>query len=140
MRTKKKRFSVFAFVDRFFEVQRNSNLRILQSMEDMSMIGTQLQIMTESLENKEIYCSCDGNMYQIEKCMSQLANEMKELGITLHYGKSITEDANALRKSADCRQVVLVVQIDKTKYFDIQSVLTQCEQYGLNVLGVIELQ
>lgn len=137
------------------------NGKIKSSEEMVSLFGIpyigELLIQTDNVKNEllesriELLCREIGKnciclllvgsrLCNIESCMDLMKANLAEKDINIIVGTNIDENPNDLKEAQKCGNIVLVFGINKTSYNSIDRFLQQCDTFGINVAGAIDIR
>ena len=137
------------------------NGRIKSSEEMVSLFGIpyigELVLQTDEVKNgllesriellcREIGKNCiclllvGSRLCNIESCMSLMKANLAEKDIDIFVGTNIDENPNELKEAQECGNIVMVFENGQTSYSSIDRFLQQCNIYGVNVVGAIDIR
>lgn len=99
-----------------------------------------IELLCKKIEKKRIYLSIVGSKFcNTENSMSLIKVNLKKKDIDVTIGSNIDQNPNALKEAKECGNIVLVFEINKTSYNYIDRSLQQCSNFGINVVGAIDI-
>ncbi|MCD8053388.1 MAG: hypothetical protein LUF00_04980 [Lachnospiraceae bacterium] len=106
----------------------------LSEEERLRMICADVRITAEKASMKRIYLTGTGSAERMEEAARQISEKLQGEIESVCYGKSVVMDPESLEALAASDGVVLVEQIDSSRYDDVKR---ECELCALNHVSVI---
>ena len=72
--------------------------------------------------------------------MNLMKANLAEKHINIIVGTNIDENPNELKEAQECGNIVMVFENGQTSYSSIDRFLQQCNIYGVNVVGAIDIR
>ena len=88
----------------------------------------------------ELFVSVMTNMGHIEDYFDKIKNELVQYKMKLLFGNNISEDFESMKTARRCKNMILIFEEGKTRYKSIDSVLQRCDNWGINIIGVINIK
>ena len=131
---------VFSFVDRFIESVFEKGETINSNEEYIGMVCTNIKLTAKKKGMRKIFITgtCDSDESENLKLM--VCNKIKSEFEEISYGKSILNDPESLEKMASSDGIVIIEQIDKSLYVNIQKEVEVCEMNQVPIIGSIVLK
>lgn len=108
--------------------------------EKNKLLESCIELLCAELKEKRICLLLVGNRFsKIESHMDLMKTNLEDKGIEVIVGMNAEENPNELKKAKECGNIVLVFEINKTSYNSIDRFLQQCNTYGINVVGAIDV-
>lgn len=106
----------------------------LSEEERLRMICAEVRITAQKASMKNVYLTGTGSMDQMEAIAQRLCGELGDEIESIRLGKSVVCDPESLETLAASDGVVLIEQIDSSRYDDVKR---ECELCALNHVSVI---
>lgn len=103
--------------------------------EELEVFGRELELYCLGSKEKEAFISQLENDGQDKLEFMKKALDNSEFKLTI--GGNICKDPEAAKEAVACKNLILVYQLDKTTYRDLDALFQKCSNYGINVMGAI---
>ncbi len=107
---------------------------------DVSELKDEIKSMCLESASGELFVSVMTNMGHIEDYFDKIKNELVQYKMKLLFGNNISEDFESMKTARRCKNMILIFEEGKTRYKSIDSVLQRCDNWGINIIGVINIK
>ncbi len=106
---------------------------------DISRLKDEIKGMCLEVKSGELFISVMTNMRDIEEYFDQVRDELRQNNLEILFGHNISDDFESMKMIRRCKNMILIVEEGKTGYKSIDSVLQRCDNWGVNIIGVINI-
>lgn len=104
-------------------------------------LESRIELLCRKIGKKCIYLSPVGSkLCSMESYMDLMKVDLKEKDIDIIAGTNIDENPNDLKVAQECGNIVLIFGVNITSYSSIDRFLQQCDTFGINVAGAIDIR
>ncbi|MCI9127119.1 MAG: hypothetical protein HFG28_07965 [Eubacterium sp.] len=105
------------------------------SVEEAKILEEELLLHCDCLAIKRVFVSQLNSDDSIK--LEAITDSLNDNGIKMIIGGNICENIEAVKKAIECKNLIMVYQLDKTTYNDLDNLFQKCSSYGINVVGAI---
>ena len=133
---KKKKF----IIDRILMAVKNRNNKNYTIDESIKYIATKVEIICKKngIDNL-VFLETVSNSNKVD-ILEKISMELKSKGIVIDVIWNILQDCDELEKTVNVNNVVIIGEIDKTYYSNLEECITVLRQYNVNLLGNIVIE
>ena len=133
---KKKKF----IIDRILMAVKNRNNKNYTIDESIKYIATKVEIICKKngIDNL-VFLETVSNSNKVD-ILEKISMELKSKGIVIDVIWNILQDCDDLEKTVNVNNVVIIGEIDKTYYSNLEECITVLRQYNVNLLGNIVIE
>lgn len=141
-------YYVFAFGNKLKNGEEIMSIFELPYIGDISKADLQASIfrledemksMCLKTKSEEVFISSMANMRNIEEYFDRLKMELDQSNVKLLFGNGISDSFDAMKIARRCKNMILIFEEKRTDYQSIDSVLQRCDNWGINIIGVINI-
>lgn len=102
-------------------------------------LNDEIESMCSEIKEESIFVSAMTNVDNMEECFSTMKDKLGRNGVEMLFGDNISESADSMKTARDCKNMILIFEERKTTYASIDSVLQRCNNWGIKVIGVMNI-
>ena len=121
----------------FFKKKLYEKRRFFEKDNAVEMAAANVRVLGQKNNINQIYVTGTVSDDVEGAVIGQIADTVKEYGITMEYGKSILYDAASLENAAKTGTVVIACTPGVTTYREIAEMMDLCKEQGSEVLGIL---
>lgn len=91
------------------------------------------------IKEKNIFISVMSNVSNIKESFNTIKDKLEQNNLVITFGGNISENNESLKMARLSKNIVLVFEEGKTTYSSVDSVLQRCNNWGINIIGVINI-
>lgn len=112
----------------------------LSADEQIQLIVSGIQVSAEKENMEEVFITTTCVTERSKQICSEICDAVNEKGISCTVGKSMVYDPQAIQQAACSNGVVLVEQIDKSRYDEIAKEKELCSKYHVPIIGCVVVE
>ena len=107
--------------------------------EQVELIAANVKVLMERQGKQKLFLTGDSTTERCRDAVEQIAKSLNEKGLTCTTGASVAYDVDSIHKIAAADAVVLVEQIDVSRYDAIKKEKELCAECKIPVLGCVSV-
>lgn len=96
-----------------------------------------VQLWSEQYQISKIFISALGDSDIVKKIVSEYSKNITHINLAVNSGYLVNDDIDGLRNMILAGYCVVVVQVGKTTYSQINEHIALCDRFGVKILGYI---
>lgn len=113
---------------------------VLQTYDSKNgLLESLIELLCREIGEKQIYFLVGSKLANIRSNVNLIKANLKEKDIDIIVGENISENPSELKEAKECGNIILLFEINETSYYLIDKILQQCNTYGINVVGAIDI-
>ena len=108
--------------------------------EQVELIAANVKVLMERQDKQKVFLTGDSATERCREVIELVAQSLNDKGLTCTTGASVAYDVDSINKIADADAVVLVEQIDVSRYDAIKKEKELCAECKIPVLGCAAIE
>jgi len=96
-----------------------------------------IQLWSEQYNMTKIFISMLSGSELAKKVVVDYLEKIDQTGLTVSTGYHVNDDAEELRNMISAKHCIVIVQVGKTTYSQINDQIELCEKFGIKILGYV---
>ncbi len=123
--------------DEFLDSKLNNNVEYKPYNEQITRIASEITMLLNKNNMNNIILTGTANTDEVNNSIKDIVKELKKHNIQAKASSSIVTDTQAMMELENVEAVVIVEQIMKTMYIDIDREIELCQRADKKVLGAV---
>ena len=112
----------------------------LSADEQIQLVVSSIQISAEKEDMGNVFITTASVTERSKQICKEICDAVNEKGISCTVGKSMIYDPQAIKQAACSNGIVLVEQIDKSRYDEIAKEKEICSKYHVPIIGCVVIE
>jgi len=96
-----------------------------------------IQLWSEQYQMTKIFISILSDSELVKQIVEDYLEKIEQTDLTASIGYHVNDDAEELRNMISTKYCIVIVQVGKTTYSQINEQIALCEKFGIKILGYV---